>query len=419
MHVAVLGGGLQGCSTAMALADKGVRVTLFDRNSELLSRAAVANEGKIHLGYMYAGDASLNTARMMLQGALSFGPFLSRHLELNYEDLDISTPTVYVVHRRSQKSVDEVGRHLSAVHLLVQDAAAEFGNNYFGFDLREPIARWSTSAVEGEFNPGEVLAAFSSPEVAINPVALAELVRRRIQQTPRNQVRLEHEILSVQGDRPLVVISRTDGVTLPEKFDHVVNALWDGRIALDKTRGFGPKRPWIHRLKYGVLFKSGSGAPLTRSITIVLGPFGEVVCNARGSVYLTWYPHCLKALTREVSPPQWPIQPGEPIRSEIINGTFESLANILPALRACDIEAASDVVVRGGPIVAWGKTDIDDLESELHRRFEIGVTSTDCYHSIDPGKLTTAPLFATECATRIAGPDRRRQNMTSQVLTGA
>jgi glycine/D-amino acid oxidase-like deaminating enzyme len=53
--VGVLGGGLQGCCTALALAERNVRVVLFDKNEALLSRAAVANEGKIHLGYMYAG----------------------------------------------------------------------------------------------------------------------------------------------------------------------------------------------------------------------------------------------------------------------------------------------------------------------------------------------------------------------------
>jgi glycine/D-amino acid oxidase-like deaminating enzyme len=56
MLVGVLGGGLQGCCTAIALAARKVRVILFDKNRALLSRAAVANEGKIHLGYMYAGD---------------------------------------------------------------------------------------------------------------------------------------------------------------------------------------------------------------------------------------------------------------------------------------------------------------------------------------------------------------------------
>ena len=60
MHVGVLGGGLQGCCAALALADRAVRVTLFDKNDALLSRAAVANEGKIHLGYMYTGDPTLS-----------------------------------------------------------------------------------------------------------------------------------------------------------------------------------------------------------------------------------------------------------------------------------------------------------------------------------------------------------------------
>ena len=50
MHVGVLGGGLQGCCTALALAERGINVTILDRNNSLMSRAAVANEGKIHLG---------------------------------------------------------------------------------------------------------------------------------------------------------------------------------------------------------------------------------------------------------------------------------------------------------------------------------------------------------------------------------
>ena len=56
MKVGVLGGGLQGCTVALALAERGAKVTIFDRNEALLTGVAIANEGKIHLGYMYAGD---------------------------------------------------------------------------------------------------------------------------------------------------------------------------------------------------------------------------------------------------------------------------------------------------------------------------------------------------------------------------
>jgi 2-polyprenyl-6-methoxyphenol hydroxylase-like FAD-dependent oxidoreductase len=96
MHVGVLGGDLQGCCIALALADRGIRVTLFDKNNTLLSRAAVANEGKIHLGYMYAGDPTLSTAKTMMTGALSFASFLERHVSLPSESPDITQAAVYL-----------------------------------------------------------------------------------------------------------------------------------------------------------------------------------------------------------------------------------------------------------------------------------------------------------------------------------
>src|SRR5215467_12940226 len=104
MHVAVLGGGLQGCCVALALAERAVNVTLFDKNDLLLSKAAVANEGKIHLGYMYAGDPTLSTAKAMMASALSFAPFLERHLGQPMQSFSVSAPASYVVHRDSQQS---------------------------------------------------------------------------------------------------------------------------------------------------------------------------------------------------------------------------------------------------------------------------------------------------------------------------
>jgi glycine/D-amino acid oxidase-like deaminating enzyme len=153
MHVAVLGGGLQGCCIALALAERGIDVTLFDRNERLLSRAAVANEGKIHLGYMYAGDPTLSTARMMMQGALAFARFFSRHLGSPIDALATSQPAVYLVHRDSQRPPAEVGRYLAAVHELVREAAQAEPDSYFGIDLRPAPAEWKPAALEREFNP--------------------------------------------------------------------------------------------------------------------------------------------------------------------------------------------------------------------------------------------------------------------------
>src|SRR6267378_4684868 len=113
MRVGVLGGGLQGCCVALSLARHGVDVTLFDRNNKLLSRTAVANEGKIHLGYMYANDPSHSTARLMMRGALAFAPFFARHLGLAEDAMTVSRPACYVVHRDSQRTPGQVSRYLT------------------------------------------------------------------------------------------------------------------------------------------------------------------------------------------------------------------------------------------------------------------------------------------------------------------
>ena len=105
MSVAILGGGFQGCCAAIELAERGIQVTLYERNSILLAGAATANEGKIHLGYTYASDRSLNTANTLLRGALSFAPQLQRYLDADVP-LAASEPFVYAVHRDSQVKVE-------------------------------------------------------------------------------------------------------------------------------------------------------------------------------------------------------------------------------------------------------------------------------------------------------------------------
>lgn len=402
MHVGVLGGGLQGCCIALALADRGIRVTLFDKNNTLLSRAAIANEGKIHLGYMYAGDPTFSTAKTMMTGALSFASFLERYLSLPPESLSLSVPTTYVIHRDSQVSSDIAWDYLKAVHSMVQETAGGSGQAYFGKNLHEPLRPWSAAEKEMAFDPTIAVAAISTPEVAINPVALALSIRDRFDDHPLIETRCNRKVVGVNAETGgMSVLSEEQGSPARDCFNHVVNALWDGRLALNEALGFKANRPWLHRLKYGVSFRLPPGATPPPSATIILGPFGEVVTYGDGVIYLTWYPECLREISTDLAPPDWATYPPEPLRSRIITGTFRALSEIVPSLRDLDLENLPEACVKGGAIVAWGKTDIYDPESELHRRFEIGVTSEGNFHSVDPGKLTMAPYFAEICAERI------------------
>src|ERR1043165_207505 len=65
-RVAILGGGMFGVCAALELAHRGQRVVLVEGALDLLEGAGRWNEGKIHLGFLYAGDPSLSTATRLI-----------------------------------------------------------------------------------------------------------------------------------------------------------------------------------------------------------------------------------------------------------------------------------------------------------------------------------------------------------------
>src|SRR5581483_1054661 len=374
MRIGILGGGLQGCCAALALADRGQSVVLFDKNQSLLSRTATANEGKIHLGFMYVGDPTMATARVMIEGALAFAPFMQRYVDVSLKPVTTSTPANYVVHRDSQHGPDVVGAYLTDVHRLIVEAATGRKSAYFGLDLSAPPRRWTSSETARAFNSETVLAVFETPEIAIDPEGLATQIRARISDDRRITVRLGQHVVQAEAEEGGVSVTteHAEGRRI-DRFDHVVNALWDGRLVLDATMGYRPRRPWLHRLKYGATLTLPEGRELPPSITVVSGPFGEVVTYSDGRVYLTWYPECLRGISAELAPPDWPSHPPEPERSQILRGTVTALSGILPALGPLLSGRLQDARVKGGVIVAWGESDIYDPTSQLHRRYEIGV----------------------------------------------
>ncbi len=221
MRVAVLGGGLQGCCIALALAAKRARVVLFDRNHALLSRAAIANEGKIHLGYVYASDRSLETARTMLKGALAFAPFLETHLEISAERISRSGPTTYLVHRDSQRNLDQISKFLSAHHELLAEATAGRERDYFRLDLSAPPQVRAAGHKDTRFDSALIQGLFETQETAIEPEHLAELIRDRINAAPEIETCLGRTVTAVEEDEDYMRVICDDGAC-HTRFQHVV-----------------------------------------------------------------------------------------------------------------------------------------------------------------------------------------------------
>jgi glycine/D-amino acid oxidase-like deaminating enzyme len=391
IRVAVLGAGLQGACVAMDLAAGGADVDIYDRHPDSMMGASLNNEGKVHLGYVYANDRTLRTAETMVEGAATFGPLLERWLGVSMTRFPISTPFNYAVHRDSLLSADEVEIHLKRTHHAVAERIR--GGDYFGVDLDRAPERLSPRELEADYDPEVVPAVFRTPEIGIEPAGLAELVRARIADDPTITSRFETEVLGVRVDgEKLVVDSSTRGFTESSDYDHVVNALWGGRLVVDATMGIFPERPWLFRVKHYLV----SGSPEVRipSTTIVLGPFGDILDYGDGTVYLSWYPSGMQGKSSELAIPESLRSLSPAAEGRIRDGIVSGLSTIVPRVGTLSAELVRGADLRGGLIFAWGESDIDDAESGLHHRHAIGPRSFGRYHSVDTGKLTTAPLYA-------------------------
>ena len=95
-RVAVLGAGIMGSSTALFLARAGCEVVLIDKASSPMGAASRWNEGKIHLGFLYAADPSTNSAARMIPGGLAFKALTEELIGSHLDAPDIRDPDLII-----------------------------------------------------------------------------------------------------------------------------------------------------------------------------------------------------------------------------------------------------------------------------------------------------------------------------------
>ena len=394
MRVAVLGAGLQGACVALELSVHGVEVDLYEKTDCCLSQTSSHNEGKIHLGYVYANDRSLRTARTMVRGGIVFQRLLRRWLGQAIDAVPVSAPFYYVVHRQSLLDVTEIDAHLRAVHRIVMEESGEGPLDYFGSDYREPPQRLSDAECRALFNERWITAAYRTAEIGIDSEALAALIRARLAADGNIRCRFGTSVLAVRMANGEVMIEFKTGEKKGRaQYNHIVNTLWDGRLIIDKTAGIEPPRPWVYRVKHYLRLQGVNDGSCLPTTTIVLGPFGDIVTYNNNEAFLSWYPAGMKGLSSELSPPPWPLTLDYDASLEVRKQTLKALAKIVPAVARLSPEVIESGRIKGGIIFAWGSTDIHDPVSVLHERYSIGPHSFGRYHSVDTGKLTMAPCF--------------------------
>ena len=398
LHVAVLGAGIMGSATALLLARRGVRVTLFDAAERPFARASRWNEGKIHLGHLYAGDRSLATARRVLPGGLAFKSLTESLIGCSLEGAVTPHDDVYLVHRDSVADAEATERYLEWVTAM---ALEHPDARRYLVDLSSArTTALSRRELAADYDTATVVAGFRVPERSVSTVWVADRFADALVSTDRVELVLSAYVRAVRSSdgslRDPMFVDTDRGRFGP--FDFVVNALWEDRLRVDGALGL--PRPPLHNHRFRLSAFVRTRRPVSvASAVVATGPFGDVKNYNGRDLYLSWYPAGLIAEGDGVAPPRLPELDAarrERIGAEILR----ELGRVVYGIR--DVEAAVErVQVEGGWVYAAGGGSLADPTSTLHRRDRVGITRSGSYFSVDTGKYSIAPWLAAQVAREI------------------
>lgn len=397
-RVAVLGAGIMGCSVAIELARRGFDVAVFDREPVPMAAASRWNEGKIHLGYIYGADPTLATARHLLTGGLLFRDRLRELIEVDLSEHVTADDDIYLVHRDSVVGPAVLRAKFEAISSLVREHPDAPG--YLADVSAARVEQISGDELRGLAGE-DIVAGFRVPERSIDTQWVADRLVEAAASTPGVTFRLNTPVIAVEardgasGAWDVRTASGDD-----ELFDLVVNALWNGRLAIDVTAGLTPEPPWTHRYRQCVFVRTRSLCDQPSAL-VAVGPFGDVKNYNGRDFYVSWYP---VGLVRQGSDLELeaPTLPTGADADAFVSRVRAALEPLMPGLGRI-FDDAESAVVHGGFVYARGSGSLDDPQSGLHRRDRYGVERRGSYYSVDTGKYSTAPWLARELAAGIAG----------------
>ena len=401
--VAVLGAGIMGCCTALYLARRGLRVVLFDQAEAPFSGASRWNEGKIHLGYLYSAAQSFETARLILPGGLAFKPLVEDLIGRSIAPVTAAEDDLYLIHRDSVIAPDVSRAYYESIAGMVRDHPD--ATSYLSDASRSEVTPLVAAELEAVADPSVIVAGFRVLERSVSTTWIADAFVEALDAEPRISLAMSERVTDLTsegeaGHGPWQV-SSTTGRHGP--FDHVVNALWHGRPAIDRCVADCVDRLQHHRYRVALFVRCARSVTVPSAL-IAVGPYGDIKNYNGRDFYLSWYPVGMLVEGEGIEHPAEPRLDDER-RSAIARGMFDSLSGLLPGVSRIR-DHAQEVRVQGGWVYAQARGALDDPRSSLHKRDQLGVRWFGTYASVDTGKYSVAPYLAKAIATRITGSIR-------------
>ena len=381
-----------GCAAAIFLARRGHQVSLFDKAQQPFSGASRWNEGKIHLGFLYGADPSLNSAREVLSGGLLFGPLLEELTGCTLSPAITAEDDVYLCHTQSVVGADAMFDYAKRVAQLVREHPD--ASRYL-VDVSDCRVDWLDARELASYSgSSEIVAGLRVPERSVATNWVADSFLAALCAEPSIEQHMDQYITGVQpvdSHDPSGSWRIAAGGALSQPYNYVINALWEGKMAVDLSAGIEPEGVWSNRYRLSVFLRTREAVKVPSAV-ISVGPFGDVKNYNNRDFYLSWYPAGLLVDSQAVSPPLPPEFDAVEMR-ERSTKVLEALTQYLPGVKQI-IQQTEYSQLRGGWVFAAGSGKLSDPKSTLHRRADFGIKQVGSYLTVDTGKYSIAPWLA-------------------------
>jgi hypothetical protein len=238
---------------------------------------------------------------------------------------------------------------------------------------RASVRRLTARELAALADTRHVTAGFVVPERSVSTRWVADAfldavsAEPRIEFVPRTMVRA---VESADGRFRFALRIRTADNRTDGPFDSVVNALWEGRLAIDGSLGLRPKGTWSYRCRRCLFVRTRTPVDAPSAV-VCAGPFGDIKSYSRHDFYVSWYPAGLLAAGEDLAPPPTP-RLDAAATAALARATFDGLGGILGCMS--DIRLAAETVeVEGGWVFARGRGSLGNARSGLHKRHRTGV----------------------------------------------
>ncbi len=390
VSVGILGGGMQGSCMALLFRKKGYEVTILEQADDLMSRASFNQEGKIHMGFIYAHDTSMNTGHKLMRDCLHFASCLEELLDekINWNQIK-SDKFMYLVPKDSITDAMEIKRYFGKLQSEYEKIMRSYPHlSYLG---ERPEKIYESVPLPGFAEASQFANSFQTEEVAVSQNILRERVRKKLT-GQQIKICLNTKVL---GCKKLSACAYEVNTTKGDhSFDYVVNCLWENQAMLDAQLGVNQKTNINLRLKFGLVSSHIDALDTLPSFSMITGAYGDFV-NFTNTIdrqmYFSWYPVSRYGmLVNQAIPQEWNNICNGIIPEELYSSQIKDQLKAYQNLFKTEFNFNSPKLIPG-IIVAKGLADIDDDQTELHTRDEDPVFYSEGYFSISTGKFTSIP----------------------------